>query len=80
MSQKFHVRSGDTVVVISGENTGDQGKVLSVDRDSARATVEGVNMKKQNVRKSQDNPQGGILEKEMPLHVSNLKVVSEAKK
>ena len=62
------IKVGDTVTVISGKDKGDTGKVLSVDHGSHKVTVEGINLVQRHVRPSQRNPQGGRLEKPMPLH------------
>jgi len=67
-----HVRSDDVVTVISGAHQGKGGKVLSVDREKGRVTVEGVNVRKRATRRSADNPQGGIVEVECPIHASNV--------
>ncbi|MCF7855406.1 MAG: 50S ribosomal protein L24 [Candidatus Pacebacteria bacterium] len=67
-----HVKRGDVVVVIAGEDRGKSGKVLSVDTVNERVTVEGVNVRKRAVRRSMQNPQGGISEQECPVHVSNV--------
>jgi large subunit ribosomal protein L24 len=75
VQQKFHIKRGDIVQVIRGEERGKQGKVLQVLRPSARAVVESVNMIKRHQRKTQNNPEGGILEKEAPLPVSCLRRV-----
>jgi large subunit ribosomal protein L24 len=81
---KLHIRKGDLVVAISGEDADGQkvGKVLQVFPEKGRAVVEGFNYIKKHVKKSQDNPQGGIVEKEAPLAVSKLKLHTrgEAKK
>jgi large subunit ribosomal protein L24 len=66
------LREGDTVVVLAGADRGKSGRLLSVDRRKDRVLVEGVNMKWKHVRKSQDNPQGGRVQREYPLHVSNV--------
>ncbi len=66
---------GDRVVVLSGEDKGREGVVLKVDQDNDRAIVEGVNFVKRHQRPTQMNPQGGIVEKEAPVHMSNLMVV-----
>jgi large subunit ribosomal protein L24 len=66
------IRKDDTVIVSSGANSGKTGKVLLVDRAKGRALVEGLNLVKKTLKKSQDNPQGGIVEKEAPLSVSSL--------
>jgi large subunit ribosomal protein L24 len=67
-----HIKKGDTVVVLSGDDRGKEGVVLKIDRKKNRAVVEGVNFVKRHVRPTQKNPQGGIIEKEAPVHVSNL--------
>jgi large subunit ribosomal protein L24 len=78
---KLHVKKGDTVVVISGEDAGKQGKILQVLTKSGKAVVEGLNLVKRHTKKSQKNQQGGIVEKEAPLPVSKLrKVEGEEKK
>jgi large subunit ribosomal protein L24 len=66
------IKRNDTVVGISGVNKGKTGKVLHVFPKTGRAIVEGLNIVKKTLRKSQDNPQGGISEKEAPLRLSNL--------
>jgi large subunit ribosomal protein L24 len=68
------LRKGDEVLVISGEDRGKRGKVLKVFRDRNRITVQGVNFIRRHTRPSQSNPQGGILEREAPLHASNVMV------
>ena len=77
MQQKLHIKVGDTVKVISGEAKGQEGKILSIDRKKLRAIVEGVNLVKKHAKPSAADPQGGIVEKEAGLHVSNLMVVSK---
>jgi len=76
---KLHVRTGDKVLVLTGKDRGKEGKVLQVSRKTQRALVEGVNLVKKAMRPSEDNPEGGISEREVPLHVSNLKVLEAAK-
>ena len=66
------IQKDDTVVAISGAGAGKTGKVLQVLRAKNRALVEGLNQKKKTLRKSQDNPQGGIVDKEAPMELSNL--------
>jgi len=66
------IKKNDTVIVISGTSAGRTGKVLEIDAVKQRALVEGVNLRKKCLRKSQENPQGGIIEKEAPLALSNL--------
>jgi len=67
------IKKGDTVQVIAGDDNGKSGKVLQVLPETGRALVEGLNFVKKHVRKTQDNPQGGVFEKEAPIHLSNLK-------
>lgn len=74
---KLHIKKGDTVYVNSGENKGVSGKVLSVDREKMRAVVEGVNMVKKSTKPNAKNPQGGIIEKEAPIHISKLNKLGE---
>lgn len=68
----MHVKKGDKVKVISGKDRGKEGVILQVFPKKNRVIVEGVNMVKKHVRPSQDNPQGGILNIEAPIHVSNV--------
>jgi large subunit ribosomal protein L24 len=68
----MHIKTNDTVEVITGDDKGQRGKVLSIDRRVGRLVVEGVNRVYKHVRRSQKNPQGGRLSKEMPLQVSNV--------
>jgi len=67
------IKKGDLVKVITGDDKGKTGKVLQVLPDSGRALVEGLNFAKKHMRKTQDNPKGGVLEKEASIHMSNLK-------
>ena len=75
MSVKLHIKKGDMVQVIAGDNKGKQGKVLKVEVLKQRAIVEGVNICKKATKPNAQNPQGGIIEKEAPIHVSNLMVL-----
>lgn len=75
MQKKLHIKVGDTVKVISGEHRGQDGKVLSIDRNKDRVLVEGVNVVKRHTKPDAANPQGGIVEKEAGLHISNLMLV-----
>ena len=70
--QKFHVKKGDEVVVISGSEKGKRGKVIEVNRGSQRVIVEGTHMIKRHVKKNQANPNGAIVEREGSVHISNL--------
>ncbi|MDR1005733.1 MAG: 50S ribosomal protein L24 [Bacteroidales bacterium] len=72
---KLHVKKGDTVKVIAGNSKGSSGKVLMVYTDSNRAIVEGLNKVKKHQKPNAKNTQGGITEKEAPIHISNLMVV-----
>ena len=72
---KLHIKKGDMVLVIAGDNKGKQGKVLKVEVSKERAIVEGVNICKKATKPNAQNPQGGIIEKEAPIHVSNLAVL-----
>lgn len=66
------IKKNDTVVAVAGVNAGKTGKVLEVLPKRGRALVEGLNLVKKTMRKTQDNPQGGIAEKEIALEISNL--------
>lgn len=70
--QRVHVRKGDTALVIAGKNAGKKGKVLRVIPDSSKVVVEGVNIVKRHARPTQKLPQGGITQKEAPIHSSNV--------
>jgi large subunit ribosomal protein L24 len=72
---KSNIRKGDTVAIISGKEKGKKGKVLLVSSTRGRAIVEALNMMTRHSRPSQRNPQGGMLEKEAPIHVSNLMLI-----
>jgi len=74
----FHVRKGDTVAVISGNHKGASGKILAVLPKKQQVLVEGVRIIKKHTRKSQDNPNGAILEREGPIHISNVRLVEKA--
>jgi large subunit ribosomal protein L24 len=71
----MHIRAGDTVKVICGDDKGVTGKVLTIDRETGKLVVEGVNRVYKHVRRSQRNPQGGRLSKEMPVQISNVLLV-----
>lgn len=75
MQKKLNIKKGDTVVITTGESKNQKGKVLQVLRKTNRAIVEGVNMVKKHARPSAKNPQGGIIEQEAPIHISNLMLV-----
>ncbi|HPA88044.1 MAG: 50S ribosomal protein L24 [Bacteroidales bacterium] len=78
MQKKLHIKKGDTVMVISGESKGQKGRVLNVDRAKERAIVEGVNTVSKHTKPNAKSPQGGIIRKEAPIHISNLMLVDPA--
>jgi len=71
---KTHVKKNDEVVVISGNHKGETGKVLQVFPDKGQVLVEGVRVIKKHARRTQDRPDGGIIEREGPIHISNVKL------
>ena len=72
MRKKLHIKKGDTVIVISGEHKGQKGRVLEIIAKKQRAIVEGVNMISKHTKPNAESPQGGIVKKEAPIHISNL--------
>lgn len=72
---KLHIRKGDEVIVLAGDDKGRKGKVLKVLVAKQRALVEGVNMVSKSMKPSAKNPQGGIVKQEAPIHVSNLSLI-----
>lgn len=68
----YHIKRNDMVEVISGDHKGARGKVLRIDREKNRVVVEGINMIYRHVRPTRRNPQGGRLQKEAPIHLSNV--------
>lgn len=78
MRKKLHIKKGDTVVVNTGESKDQQGRVLEVYRKTRRALVEGVNMISKHTKPDAQNPQGGIVRKESPIHISNLMLIDPA--
>ncbi|TDP57859.1 50S ribosomal protein L24 [Flavobacterium dankookense] len=77
---KLKIKSGDTVTVIAGDHKGSEGKVLRVDREKNKAIVEGVNMVSKHTKPSAKNPQGGIVKKEAPIHISNIALLDPKSK
>ena len=77
---KLHVRKGDNVEVITGNFKGSSGKVLEVIARKQRVLIEGVRMIKKHLKKSQDNPQGKIAEREGPIHISNVRVLERGER
>jgi large subunit ribosomal protein L24 len=74
---KFHVKKNDEVVVLSGTQQGQRGKVLEVLRNRSRVIIEGVNFIKKHSRKTPNQPEGGIIEREGALHISKVMLASE---
>jgi large subunit ribosomal protein L24 len=74
--QRYHVKRGDLVVVISGSHRGKEGKILEVLPAKDRARVEAVALVKRHTKKSQEHPQGAIVEREGSVHISNLMLKS----
>jgi large subunit ribosomal protein L24 len=74
---KFKLKRGDEVVVIAGSNRGKRGNVLEVIPTSERVVVEGVNMRKKHTKGTQERPEASIIEREMPVHYSNLQTASK---
>ncbi|MBR4535463.1 MAG: 50S ribosomal protein L24 [Bacteroidales bacterium] len=72
---KIHIKKGDIVKVIAGDSKGSQGKVMMVDVEKYRAMVEGVNLVSKHTKSNAKNPNGGIVKKEAPIHISNLMLI-----
>ena len=72
---KLHIKKGDTVYVLSGEDKGKQGRVLSVQVTKQRAIVEGINIVTKSTKPSAKYPQGGLVKMEAPVHISNLSLL-----
>jgi large subunit ribosomal protein L24 len=75
---KCHVKKGDEVVVLAGKEKGKRGKIIAVSPKNLRVIVEGVQMIKRHTRKSQEHPQGAIVEREGTIHISNVKKAEHA--
>ena len=75
---KFHVKKGDHVVVLAGKEKGKSGKIIHVLTEKQRVIVEGLQMIKKHVKKSQQNPNGAILDREGSIHISNVKKAEAA--
>jgi len=78
LQPKLHIRKGDTVKVLAGDDKGKQGKVLEVNREKRRALVEGVNMMTKHTKPSAGKPEGGISKVESFIHISNLMLIDPA--
>lgn len=72
---KLKIKTGDTVRIIAGDHKGTEGKIIRVLRDKNKAIIEGVNMVSKHEKPSAQNPQGGIVKKEAPIHISNLALI-----
>jgi large subunit ribosomal protein L24 len=77
---KFHIKKGDMVKVIAGDSNGQQGKILSVLVSESKAIVEGLNMVSKHTKPNAASPQGGIVKKEAPIHISNLMLIDSTGK
>jgi large subunit ribosomal protein L24 len=75
MQKKLHIKKGDTVFVNSGEFRGQKGRVLEIIRKTDRALVEGINMVSKHTKPNAQSPDGGIIKKEAPFHISNLMLI-----
>ncbi len=78
--KKFKIKTGDEVIILAGKDKGATGKVIKIVKDKDRVVVKGVNMIKKHVKPSTENPQGGIVEKEAPLHISNVALIDPKSK
>lgn len=77
---KLHLKKGDNVMVIAGNNKGQSGRILIVNREKQRAIVEGVNLMSKHTKPNADNPKGGIIKKESSVHISNLMLIDKSGK
>ena len=77
---KLKIKSGDIVRVIAGDHKGSEGKIVRVLREKNKAIVEGVNMVSKHTKPSAKSPQGGIVKKEAPIHISNLALIDPKSK
>ncbi|MES2689686.1 MAG: 50S ribosomal protein L24 [Bacteroidota bacterium] len=75
---KLHVKKGDTVLVIAGDDKGKKGRILEIFNEKKRALVEGLNIVSRHTKPNAQNQQGGIIKKEAPINISNLKVVDKS--
>ena len=69
---KFHVKKNDEVIIIAGDDKGKKGRIIEVDRQKSRVIVDGANLNSKHTKPNAKSPQGGILKKEAPVHISNL--------
>ncbi len=80
MRTKLHIKKGDTVMVIAGNTKGQQGRVLKINASDNKAIVEGINIISKHTKPNADNPKGGIIKRESPIHLSNLMVIDSSGK
>ena len=73
--KKMHIKKGDTVIVLAGEDKGKTGKVLQVLKEKEQAIVEGVRIVTKSAKPSAKNPQGGFIKMEAPIHISNISLI-----
>jgi large subunit ribosomal protein L24 len=79
MQKKLHIKKGDMVIVNAGDYKNQKGRVLEVDRKTSRVLVEGINLVSRHTKPNSKSPQGGIIKKEAPIHISNLMLNDPAK-
>lgn len=77
---KLKIKSGDNVVVLAGDHKGEEGKVMRILTEKNKAIVEGVNLVSKHEKPNAKNPQGGIVKKEAPIHISNLALIDPKSK
>jgi large subunit ribosomal protein L24 len=75
---KRHIKKGDNVIIVAGDDKGKKGRVIEVITETNRAIVEGINIVKRHTKPNAQNQNGGIISKEAPVHISNLKVVDKS--
>lgn len=80
MAKKLHIKKGDMVKVLAGKDRGAEGRVMLVFPQTQRAIVEGVNLVRKHQKPSQQNPDGGIIEQEAGIHISNLQIIDPSTK
>ena len=73
--RKFKIKVGDYVKVIAGSNKGSEGKIVSIIKKREKVIIEGLNLVKKHIKPNSKNPQGGIEEKESPIHISNVSLL-----
>lgn len=77
---KYNLKKGSDVVIISGAHKGKKGGILKVFRETQKVIVEGVNLRKKHLKKTQENTAGSIVEREMPIHYSNVMSLAEVER